>query len=111
MVGVLGFIYTSIPDCRNCFHNTQDCIQLSTRTFFAVYLSIAILGFSRGAFFVLDPFSILGFINNSFTRWVIVSRFLAILGFPSLVAACTLIILTLARPIPGGSGIRGGATC
>ena len=75
-MGVLGFVYLIVGIVSTTLMVKRDCIRLSTRTFF----------------------------NNSFTRWVIVSRFLAIMGFPSLVAACTLIILTLAKLVKANPG-------
>ena len=75
----------------------KDSLRTSTKTFFAVYLTMIILGFSRAALFTLDPFGVLGFIGGNFDGWIIVSRYLNSLGFPSLVGACTLIILTLVK--------------
>ncbi len=75
----------------------KDCLRIATKTFFAVYLTMAILGFSRAILFVVDPFGILGFIGEPFQVWIIVSRYLASVGFPSLVGACTLIVLTLVK--------------
>ena len=75
----------------------KDCVRMRTKTFFAVYLCIAILGFSRFLFLVLDPYGVIGFISSSFKEWIIVSRFLAAFGFPSLVASYTMVFLTLLK--------------
>lgn len=82
----------------------KDCIRLPTKTFFAIYMSTAILGFSRALFLILDPFGLVGFISDRFSEWFIVSRLLAAFGFPSLVASTTLMIFTLfkvAKAVPG----------
>ena len=75
----------------------KNCLRLPTRTFFVVYTNMAILGFSRTLFLSLDPFGILGFISDHFSGWIIVSRIFGSFGFPSVVASCTLIIVTLMR--------------
>lgn len=82
----------------------KDCIRLPTKTFFAIYMSTAILGFSRALHLVLDPFGLVGFISDRFPAWFIVSRMLSAFGFPSLVASTTLMIFTLvkvAKAVPG----------
>lgn len=75
----------------------KDCVRLPTKTFLAVYSTVAILGFSRAIFLVLDPYGLLGFIVDRFDRWIILSRLLAALGFPSLVASYTLVFFTLLK--------------
>ena len=75
----------------------KDCIRMKIKTFLAVYVSIAILGFSRSLFLALDPYILIGFIGDRFEGWIIVSRLFAIFGFPSLVASYTLIFLTLLK--------------
>lgn len=97
MVTLLALFYTTVGIVSTILLVRRDCLRLSTRTFFAVYLSMAILGFSRATLFALDPYGILGFIGNSFPGWIVISRFLAAVGFPSLVASCTLIIATLVK--------------
>lgn len=82
----------------------KDCIRLPTKTFFAVYMSIIVLGFSRALWLGLDTFGLLGFIGDRFPGWLIVSRVFAVFGFPSLVASYTLMIFTLlkiAKAVPG----------
>lgn len=95
--GVFSFMYLVIGLMAVMFIIKKECIRLPAKTFFAVYTAIAILGFSRGIFLALDPFGITGFIRNHFDQWIIVSRFLASFGFPSLVASYTLLFLTLLR--------------
>ena len=95
--GVFSFIYLLIGLMAVMLIIKKECIRLPAKTFFAVYTAIAILGFSRGIFLALDPFAIIGFIRNRFEQWIIVSRFLASFGFPSLVASYTLLFLTLLR--------------
>lgn len=97
MIALLFFLYLTVGIVSVILLVRRDCVRLGTRTFFAVYLSMAILGLSRAAFFVLDPFGVLGYISDPFPAWIILSRFMAAVGFPSLVAACTLIILTLIK--------------
>ncbi len=82
----------------------KDCIRLPTKTFFAIYMSTAIFGFSRALFLTLDPFGLVGFISDQFSAWFIVSRLLGAFGFPSLVASTTLMIFTLfkvVKAVPG----------
>ena len=82
----------------------KDCVRLPTKTFFAVYMSIIVLGFSRALWLGLDTFGLLGFIGDQFPGWLIISRVFAIFGFPSLVASYTLMIFTLlkiAKAVPG----------
>ena len=95
--GVFSFMYLLIGLMAVMLIIKKECIRLPAKTFFAVYTAIAILGFSRGIFLALDPFAIIGFIRNRFDQWIIVSRFLASFGFPSLVASYTLLFLTLLR--------------
>ena len=95
--GVFSFMYLVIGLMAVMLIIKKECIRLPAKTFFAVYTAIAILGFSRGIFLALDPFAIIGFIRNRFDQWIIVSRFLASFGFPSLVASYTLLFLTLLR--------------
>ena len=82
----------------------KNCLVIPTHTFFAIYFSLAILGLSRAMLFVLDPYGILGFISRPFPGWIIISRFLGSVGFPSLVGSCTLIILTLVKLVNVTSG-------
>lgn len=82
----------------------KDCVRLPTKTFFAIYLSIAILGFSRALHLILDPLGLLGYIAEHFPAWFVLSRMLAIFGLPSLVASTTLLIFTIlkvAKAVPG----------
>ena len=95
--GVFSFMYLVLGLMAVMLIIKKECIRLPAKTFFAVYTAIAILGFSRGIFLALDPFGIIGFIRNHFNQWIIVSRFLASFGFPSLVASYTLLFLTLLR--------------
>ena len=95
MIVLLAIFYATVGIVSVILLVRRDSLRLKTRTFFAVYLSMAILGFSRATLFVLDPFGILGFISGWFPGWIVISRFLAAVGFPSLVASCTLIVATL----------------
>lgn len=96
-ISVFGFVYLVIGLTAVILIVKRDSIRLPTKTFFTAYTTIAILGFSRGLFHVLDPYGILGFIADRFEQWIIVSRFLDSFGFPSLVASYTLLVLTLLR--------------
>ena len=73
----------------------RDCIRLKTKTFFAIYTCIVIFGFSRGFHLAFDPYGIQGWIQQQFPQWTIITRALALLGFPSLTASYTLVFLTL----------------
>lgn len=75
----------------------RECIRMKTKTFFAVYTCIAVLGFSRFLLLALDSFGLIGFIADRFSKWIIVSRFFAVFGFPSLVASYTMVFLTLLK--------------
>lgn len=94
-IAVLSAIYLVIGIVSVALIVKRDCIRLKVKTFLAVYLAMAILGFTRGTFLILDPFGITGFIATGFPQWVIVSRFLVSFGFPSLVASYTLLIMTM----------------
>ena len=73
----------------------RNCARLPTKTFIVIYTCLAILGFSRGLLLTLDPYGMLGWIMTRFRQWIIISRMLAVLGFPSITAAFTLVFLTL----------------
>jgi len=73
----------------------KDCARIKTKTFFIVYTCIAVLGYSKFLWFVLDPFSLFGYISDQFTGWFVITRLIDALGFPSIVASYTLIIATL----------------
>lgn len=81
----------------------QDCIRLKTKTFLAIYICIAILGFSHAIQLSLDPFGILGWLLKYFPQWNIISRFLIVLGFPSLTASYMLIFITLYKSVDIGA--------
>ena len=68
--------------------------RFKTKTFFAIDLSLCILGFSKFLFYVLDPYGIAGFCPPGLPC-MITSRLLFSLAFPSLTAAYTLVFLTL----------------
>ena len=97
IISVFALVYFCIGLTAVVLMVRKNCLRIPTKTFFAVYLCMIILGFSRSVLFILDPFGILGFIRELFPAWIIISRFLASVGFPSLVGACTLIILTLVK--------------
>lgn len=96
-VGLLGSVYLLLGLAALILLIKKDCVRLSTKTFFAVYTTIAILGFSRALLLALDPYDILGFISDNFPPWIIVTRILGSLGFPSLVASYTLMVFTLLK--------------
>jgi len=103
-VAVISAIFLKLGIASIVLLIKKDCIRLPTKTFFAIYLSLAILSFSRVLFLVLDNFSILGFISEHFPAWFIVSRLLGSLGTPSIVASTTLMIFTMikiAKAVPG----------
>lgn len=96
-VGLLGSIYLLLGLFSIALLIKKDCVRLSTKTFFAVYSTIAVLGFSRALLLALDPYDLLGFISESFPQWIIVTRLLGSFGFPSLVASYTLMVFTLLK--------------
>ncbi len=75
----------------------KDCVRLQSKIFFTVYTCIAILSFSRALWLALDPFGLVGFIATSFPGWFIISRSIEALGFPSLNASYTLMIVALLK--------------
>ena len=96
-IGLLGSIYLVLGLISIVLLIKKDCVRLSTKTFFAVYLTIAILCFSRALLLVLDPYDLLGFISDHFNQWIIITRIIGAFGFPSLVASYTLMVFTLLR--------------
>lgn len=68
--------------------------RFKTKTFIAIDLALAILGFSKVLFFIFDPYGISGYCGRYFAC-IVFSRILFALGFPSLTAAYTLVFLTL----------------
>lgn len=71
-------------------HSAQ---RFKAKTFIAIDVSLAILGFSRFLFYILDPYGVSGYCTE--LGCIITSRLLFSLGFPSLTAAYTLVFLTL----------------
>lgn len=67
--------------------------RFKVRTFIAIDVALAVLGFSRFLFLMLDPWGQLGFCTHY--TCVVVSRLLGALGFPSLTASYTLVFITL----------------
>ena len=81
----------------------RKCIRLKTKTFFAVYTCLAILGFSRALYLAIDPYGVIGWMIDYFPQWTIISRFLSILGFPSLTASYSLVFITIYKSTSIGS--------
>ena len=75
----------------------KDCVRLQSKIFVTVYTCIAILSFSRALWLALDPFGLVGFIATSFPGWFIISISIEALGFPSLNASYTLMIVALLK--------------
>ena len=96
-IGLLGSIYLMLGLISIVLLIKKDCVRLSTKTFFAVYLTIAIFSFSRAVLLALDPYNLLGFISDHFNQWIIITRIIGAFGFPSLVASYTLMVFTLLR--------------
>ncbi len=96
-IGLLGSIYLMLGLFSIAMLIKKDCVRLATKTFFAVYSTIAVLGFSRALLLALDPYDLLGYISESFPQWIIITRLLGSLGFPSLVASYTLMVFTLLK--------------
>jgi hypothetical protein len=96
-IGLLGSIYLMLGLFAITMLIKKDCVRLATKTFFAVYSTIAVLGFSRVLLLALDPYDLLGYISESFPQWIIITRLLGSFGFPSLVASYTLMVFTLLK--------------
>ena len=96
-IGLLGSIYLLLGLFSIALLIKKDCVRLSTKTFFAVYSTIAVLGFSRALLLALDPYDLLGYISDNFPQWIIITRLLGSFGFPSLVASYTLMVFTLLK--------------
>ena len=96
-VGILSLVYLLLGTVSFVLIFKKDCVRLPTKTFFTVYLMLAVLGFTRALHLLLDPYGLFAFISKEFSRWIIISRLFALSGFPSLVACCTLIIFTLLK--------------
>ena len=94
---ILGLVYFTIGAISTALLVKKGSPRLQIRTFFAVYLSISIMGFSRALLYWLDPFGMMGFLGSKFSGWIVISRYLAVLGFPSLIASCTMIVFTLLK--------------
>ena len=69
--------------------------RFHAKTFPVIYTCVAVLGFSRVLFLLLDPYGISGWIADRWLFWVICSRLLAAVGVPALTTSYTLIFLTL----------------
>ena len=100
-------VYTlSIVVCSICYITigilaatclvTQET-RLKNKTFKVTYTCIALLGFTRAVFLVLDPYGMFGWIAERWLPWIVVSRLLSALAFPCLTASYTLVFLTLWR--------------
>lgn len=81
----------------------RDCARLKSKTFLAIYICLAVLGFTHTIHLSLDPNGILGWIVSDFPEWVIISRFLQVSGFPSITATYTLVFITLYKSVEIGS--------
>ncbi|XP_011409682.1 PREDICTED: uncharacterized protein LOC105316469 [Amphimedon queenslandica] len=81
----------------------RDCARLKTKTFLAIYICLAVLGFTHTIHLSLDPNGILGWIVSEFPEWIIISRFLQVSGFPSITATYTLVFITLYKSVEIGS--------
>ena len=101
---ILGLIYFLLGVSSTVLLLKLGSLRLPIRTFFAVYLNMAILGYSRAFFLWLDPGGIIGFIYGRFAGWIVISRYLNVLGFPSLVASSTMIIFTLIKVVDVKAG-------
>ncbi len=75
----------------------KDYVRLQSKIFVTIYTCIAILCLSRATWLSLDPLGLIGFIGEAFNGWFVVSRTIEALGFPSLDASYTLIIVALLK--------------
>lgn len=67
--------------------------RFKARTFVAIDVALAILGFSKVLFYILDPWGVSGYCTHM--ACMVISRLLFAVGFPSLTATYTLVFLTL----------------
>lgn len=67
--------------------------RFKARTFIAIDVALAILGFSKVLFYILDPWGGSGYCTHM--ACMVISRLLFAVGFPSLTATYTLVFLTL----------------
>ena len=103
-VAVSSLIFLLLGLLSTMLFIKKDCLRLPTKTFFAIYSSTAVFGFSRSLCLVLDQYGLFGYIGDPFPAWFIVSRMLGAFGFPSLVASTTLIIFTLLKVAKANPG-------
>ena len=80
--------------CMILLFKRHSAQRFKAKTFVAIDVALAILGFSRFLFYIIDPYGISGFCEGHL-GCVITSRLLNALGFPSLTAAYTLVFITL----------------
>ncbi len=92
---ILGTVYLAIGLIAATLLIKKGSPRLKIRTFFAIYLNVSIMGFSRAVLYWLDPFGMIGFVGGKVVGWIVVSRYIAVLGFPSFIASSTMIVFTL----------------
>ena len=96
-IAILAALFLALGIISTMLLIKRDCVRLQTKLFFIIYTCIAILGYSKATWLVLDPFGLVGFIQDAFSEWFVVSRLIDAAGFPSLVASYTLMIATLLK--------------
>lgn len=90
---VFALLYLSLAVACVIFLSKRHLAQrFKAKTFIAIDIALAILGFSKVTFFIIDPFGISGYCTHY--SCVVISRLLFAVGFPSLTAAYTLVFLT-----------------
>ena len=96
-IAILAALFLALGIISTMLLIKRKCARLQTKLFFTIYTCIAILGYSKATWLVLDPFGLVGFIQDAFSEWFVVSRLIDAAGFPSLVASYTLMIATLLK--------------
>ena len=93
-VAVFALMFLLIGIASIVFLSKRHLAQrFKAKTFIAIDIALAILGFSKFLFYVLDPFGISGYCTHM--ACIVVSRLLFAVGFPSLTATYTLVFITL----------------
>ena len=94
-VAVFGFLFLMLAiACLVLLCKHRRIMRLRrTKTFIAVDVALMILGFTRVAFYALDPYGISGYCTAF--ACVVTSRLLFSFTFPGLTASYTLVFVTL----------------
>ena len=101
--GLFSFLFFCLGMVSVILLIKRDCARLKSKTFLAIYICLAVLGFTHALHLALDPNGILGWLVSDFPEWIIISRFLSVSGFPSITATYMLVFVTLYKSVEIGS--------